>query len=170
MPRLTRIKPRGFTLLELVLVMMILAVVMAMVAPKLSGTANGRRTGDSATQITALAYYARSTAITEGRSYRLNIQPAEGTYWLTAQDGATFADPVNGWGNINRLPDGVGIVDTDFQQRPDGMYVEFKPNGRCEPGYIRLMDDRNQSAEIACESSTELYRILAPGEASTRRK
>src|SRR5438067_9157424 len=60
MRRTARSQPRGFTLFELVLVMLVLAVIMAMVAPKLAGTARGRRTGDAATQITALAYYARS--------------------------------------------------------------------------------------------------------------
>ncbi len=150
--------------------MMVLAVVMAMVAPQLSNTARGRRTGDTATQLVSLAYYARSQAITEGRSYRLNIQPSDGSYWITMQDGPNFVDPANGWGTINRLPDGVRIAACDFPQHQDGVYVEFKPSGRCDPGYIRIIDDNNQAAEIVCESSTELYHILAPGEQTSRRQ
>jgi prepilin-type N-terminal cleavage/methylation domain-containing protein len=163
-------KPRGFTLFELVLVMMVLAVIMAMVAPKLAGTARGRRTSDAATQITSLAFYARSQAVTEGRTYRLNIDPSQGTYWLTMQEGPNFVDPSNGWGIINHLPDGVRYAACDFPQRQDGLYSEFKPSGRIDPGYIRIVDEDNQVAEIACESATEIYRILRPGEPSSRRQ
>lgn len=167
--QLRRPRRRAFTLFELVLVMLILAVVMAMVAPKLGGIAKGRKTGDTATQVVALAYYARSEAITEGRTYRLNVEPRNGTYWLTRQDGGVFQDPGNGWGTVFQLPEGLRI-ESDFQSRQDGMYVEFKPTGRCEPGYVRLSDEDGRSAEIACESPTELYRILAPGEQTSRRQ
>jgi prepilin-type N-terminal cleavage/methylation domain-containing protein len=170
MRRTARSQPRGFTLFELVLVMLVLAVVMAMVAPKLAGTARGRRTGDAATQIAALAYYARSQAVTEGRTYRLNIQPGDGSYWITMQDGPSFVDPANGWGNLNHLPEGVRIAACDFPQHQDGIYAEFRPSGRVDPGYIRIVDDDNQVAEIACESATELYRILGRNEPSSRRQ
>lgn len=158
----------GFTLFELVLVMLVLAVVMAMVAPKLSGVATGRRTGDTATQVVSLAYYARNAAVTEGRTYRLNLNPRDGTYWLTCQAGGVFQDPGNGWGLIFQLPEGLRI-DSDFQQRQDGMYVEFRSTGRTEPGYVRVSDEDGRMVEIVCESPTELYRILAPGEATSRR-
>ena len=169
MTRTTFNPRRAFTLFELVLVMLVLSVVMALVAPKLAGTASGRRTGDSATQIVSLAYYARNMAVTDGRTYRLNLMPNDGAFWITVQDGPNFVDPANGWGSVNHVADGVRIAETDFPQHQDGIYVEFRPSGRVDPGYVRLVDDENRSTEIACESATELYRILAKGEPSARR-
>ncbi len=167
MSRMTR-QPRGFTLLELVLVMLILTVLMAMVAPTLSGAAKGRRTGDAATQLVAIAYYARSMAVTEGRTYRLNLDSTNNVYWLTVQDAGAFVDPVNGWGAPNRLPDGVRMQ-TDAPQQQDGTYLVFRSTGRVDPCYIRLTDEQNNISEIACESATELFRILRPDEPSSRR-
>jgi prepilin-type N-terminal cleavage/methylation domain-containing protein len=70
---------RAFTLVELVLVMVVIAVVAAMVMPSLSGTARGRRLGDTANQIVALARMARTQSVTEGKMYRLNIDPNGGS-------------------------------------------------------------------------------------------
>ena len=59
-------KVRGFTLLELILVMVILSTVLAMAAPSLSGFFGSRQTHDTAAQILALTQLARSQAISEG--------------------------------------------------------------------------------------------------------
>ena len=76
---------RGFTLLELILVMVILSTVLAMAAPSLRGFFASRKTHDTAAQILALTQFARSQAISEGIVYRLNFDTRQRTYWLTAQ-------------------------------------------------------------------------------------
>ena len=75
----------GFTLLELILVMVILSTVLAMAAPSLRGFFGSRKTNDTASQILSLTQFARSQAISEGIIYRLNFDTRERTYWLTAQ-------------------------------------------------------------------------------------
>src|SRR5947207_6133930 len=66
---------RGFTLLELVVVMLILTVMLAMVAPSLSGFGRGRQAEQAAANILALSRWAREQAISDGRVYRLNFSP-----------------------------------------------------------------------------------------------
>src|SRR3972149_3661562 len=67
----------GFTLLELILVMVILSTVLAMAAPSLRGFFASRQIQDAAAQILALTQFARSQAVSEGTTYRLNFDPDE---------------------------------------------------------------------------------------------
>jgi type II secretion system protein H len=151
----------GFTLLELVLVMLVIAVAAAMVAPSLRGSVSGRRLGDAATQLVSLAQYARTQAVTQGRSYRLNVDVSARTYWLTSREYDVFQNLTNDFGRVISVPDGVGI-ECDIQRQDDGTYVEFRPSGRTDPATIRLRDDNNKVLVVACDSATELFHTVTP--------
>jgi type II secretion system protein H len=151
----------GFTLLELVLVMLVIAVAAAMVAPSLRGSVSGRRLGDAATQLVSLAQYARTQAVTQGRSYRLNVDVSARTYWLTSREYDVFQNLTNDFGRVISVPDGVGI-ECDIQRQDDGTYVEFRPSGRTDPATIRLRDDNNNVLVVACDSATELFHAVTP--------
>jgi len=56
----------AFTLVELLLVMTILTVIMAIVAPTLSRSMRGHKIDEEATRFVALTEYARSEAISQG--------------------------------------------------------------------------------------------------------
>src|SRR2546428_10956970 len=81
---------RGFTLLELIVVMLVLSVLFAMVAPSLSGFGAGRAAEQTASQIVTLSRWAREQAITEGRSYRLHLGPPNRIYFGTAPTTAAL--------------------------------------------------------------------------------
>ena len=148
-------KARGFTLVELVLVMLVIAVVVAMVAPSFHGANRGRRAGDTASQIVSLASYARSQAITQGKTYRLNLDPDAGTYELSKRDYDVF-EVMGNWSYST--PDGVRIA-CDLQPQQDGLYIEFRPTGRTDPAIIRVSDDDGMVIEVICESATELFHV-----------
>lgn len=97
----------GFTLIELILVMMLICTVLGMAAPSLRGFFQSHQATDAAGQIVALAQYARTQAASEGRTYRLNFDTQGGQYWLTAQDGASFAVLGREFGRTFALPEGV---------------------------------------------------------------
>jgi prepilin-type N-terminal cleavage/methylation domain-containing protein len=161
-PRRQR-RRRAFTLLELVLVMLVLAVLFGMAAPSMSGFGAGREAQQTASQIVTLARWAREQAISEGRPHRLNFNPTEQTYWVTASYGATFERLGVDFGRDFTVPLGVQLA---FETPQDGglPYLEFLPTGRCRPGHVRVVSRDDQVTELACLSATEPLRVVTPEE------
>jgi prepilin-type N-terminal cleavage/methylation domain-containing protein len=153
-----RRKP-GFTLLELIIVMAIVAITAGLVVPTLRNFGEGRRVSESATQMVAVANFARTQAINESVVYRLNLDTATNTYWLTARRGGEYASPGGSFGRVFTAPDGV-TLDWDAPQYPEGRYVEFYPTGRVTPVVIELTDRGGAVTTVACPSSAESFSII----------
>ncbi|HVX83365.1 MAG TPA: GspH/FimT family pseudopilin [Phycisphaerae bacterium] len=155
---------RGFTLLELVMVMFVIALVAAIAAPNLKGFISGRRAPDLASQIMAMAHYARSQAISEGRTYQLNVDTRVGEVSVTAEDDAGAQQPLQtSIGNALVIPQGPGgmRMECDLPQGDNTQQIaRFYPTGRCDPGTIKLTDDRGVSYSITCESPSDSYHIV----------
>jgi type II secretion system protein H len=152
---------RGFTLIELVLVMVIAAVAMAIVIPTLSHSVQGRRCGDAAAQMCALAGYARTEAISQGIVYRLNLDVPGRQFYLSMQQGGAFVDLGEEFGRHFELPDDL-MIQTDLQAQSDGLYVQFTPDGKCDPATITITDNRRNQVQLACQSATEMFHVVDP--------
>ena len=181
----------GFTLLELILVMMIAAIVLSMAAPSLRMFANARPVANTAAQFVALTDYARSQAISEGRTYRLNLDPDKGLFWLTAQEGGVFQPLEREFGRVFSLPEGTkmdwlappavstGITvpglrlpgQTDIQDASGTTtartFIAFYPDGHTETSELRLTDRRGNTLSIVCLSPTERFRVITAKEDNT---
>ena len=83
---------RAFTLIELILVMVLLAVVIAVVAPSLSNFFRGRELDSEARRFVSLARYGQNQAVSVGSPMILWMDQTEGTYGLREQDGNTARD------------------------------------------------------------------------------
>lgn len=154
----------GFTLLELVLVMVILCTVLAMAAPSLRGFFASCETSDAAAQLVALTQLARSQAIAEGRVYRLNLDVQRRTYWLTVQEQGAFRELYSEFGRVFSLPKDTLIELENIPKYGSDHYVEFSPQGRTQAGTIRLTNRRGDVFEITCFSPTELFSVVIPEE------
>ena len=158
----------GFTLLELILVMVIISTILAMAAPSLRGFFSSRKIHDAASNILSLIRYARSQAITEGSNYKLNFDSDNGYYWLTVNQGGVDNYLNNEFGRRFLLPDdtSVKLVKED---NPNGneKYVVFYPQGLAEGGTITLTDRRGDVIEILSPSPAETYHIVIPEETGT---
>ena len=75
----------GFTLIELILVMLILAIGAALVAPRMGSFFRGRVLGSEAKRLLALVHQGQSRAIAEGVPVLLWINAQNSTYGLTVQ-------------------------------------------------------------------------------------
>ena len=80
-------RSRGFTLIEMILVMALLVVVLSYAAPSLSHFFRGRNLDSEARRFLALTRYGQSRAVAEGIPMWLWVNPNLGRYGLKAQTG-----------------------------------------------------------------------------------
>lgn len=80
----------GFSLIELVVVMVLLTILIALVAPRLTGFFHGRRLDSEARRLWALTRYAREEAITAAVPIRLWLEPGAHRYGTAAVAGYGF--------------------------------------------------------------------------------
>ena len=153
--------------MELVMVMVVICTVLAMAAPSLRGFFSSRRTTDAAADIVALTQLARSLAASEGRVYRLNLDPQEKTYWLTVQEQGTFEKISTEFGRVFKLPDGTSLTWQEPVMGETPGYVQFYPNGITDPVAIRLEGPQGETVDIVCPSATESFEAVSGSEGST---
>ena len=176
----------GFTLLELLLVMIIVAVAMGIAAPGLGLFTASRHIFNTSARFVALADYARTQSVSEGRTYRLNIDREKGAYWLTAEDEGGFGRLATDMGKDFLLPEGVRIESVEFTSEveevsvpglripgrqyeeitgEDGQeYVSFSPEGYAMPALLRLSDKRGNVLEIVCRYPSDRFHVEEPGD------
>lgn len=150
----------GFTLLELILVMVILSTVLAMAGPSLRGFFASRKTHDTAAQILAFTQYARSQAISEGIVYRLNFDVAERTYWLSARQSGAFQKLKTEFGQVFTLPKDIDMELQDLDEEETDVFLEFTPQGTVTAGTVRLIDRSGRALEVMCPTMTESFAIV----------
>jgi type II secretion system protein H len=161
-------RPAGFSLLELILVMMIMCMALAAAAPSLRGFFASRQTWDAAGQIVALAHYARSQAAAEGRTYRLNVDRHRGAYWLTAQTPTGYESPAREFGRVFKAPAGATIswesAGPDAAMRD---WIAFYPDGRSEAVRLRLTGQQGEAVDVVCRSPAEPFEAVRAGQEQT---
>ena len=151
----------GFTLLELVLVMVIICTLLGAASPSLRGFFVSRKTDDTAARIAATTRLARSRAISEGRVYRLNFDLRERTFFLTVLDEGGFRQIESSLGVPFRLPEEVQVsIAGAYGSRA---YLDFFPDGRTETATIRVTDVKGGVAEVICAAPTEAFVVRQPG-------
>jgi prepilin-type N-terminal cleavage/methylation domain-containing protein len=163
----------GFTLLELVLVLVLVGVVMAIAAPSLREFISGRKSADAAAQVLALSRYAGTQAAATGLPYRFNLDCAIQKYWLSVRKGAEFKPLGNDFGRQFSLPDGTTAcwlpqqaaqaaqaVQASAQPTAPHDYIDFYPDGRIEAPTLKLSDALGQVFELGCRSETEPLALL----------
>ncbi|MFC1494450.1 GspH/FimT family pseudopilin [Thermodesulfobacteriota bacterium] len=150
----------GFTLLELILVMVIISTLLAIASPSLQGFFTSRRTNDAASNILSLMKLARTQAITEGRIYRLNLDTDKRSYWLTAVEEGIFNELKTEFGRTFILPVDTSVeLEKETKDDLTEKYIEFYPEGWAQSGLIRLTDRRGDVIEIMSSSPLERYRV-----------
>jgi len=84
----TQDRRRGFTLLEVIIVLALLAVVAAMGAPRLSAALRRRTTQMAADQFATAHSLARATAVRYGRVAQLHIDAPSKRFWVDVDTSA----------------------------------------------------------------------------------
>src|SRR5215207_11446998 len=124
---------RGFTLIELVMVLVVIAAALAVAAPSLGGWRRGQRLTTAGDELLAVARHGRALAIAKAQVYRLYVDPAAGRYSLMAQEGQDFVNLGTGMGRMFELPEGCTIAMSNSGAQMPLEFVEFYPTGRMQP-------------------------------------
>jgi type IV fimbrial biogenesis protein FimT len=84
----TQNRQRGFTLLEVIIVLALLAIIAAMGAPKLSAALRRRTTQTAVDQFATAHSLARITALRYGRVAQLHIDASATRFWVDVDTSA----------------------------------------------------------------------------------
>ncbi len=149
----------GFSLMELIVVLVLLAIISAAVVPVYSGSVESVHAGNTQRDIVALLKYAQERAISDAVEYRFYLKSDARRYWIMRQtvdeDGQiVFERPPEKSGRDRVLPDFVAIAGTR-KMREDrewqAHYIGFYPNGSCDTTRIKLEIENGPSLRIEIE-------------------
>lgn len=112
----------GFTLVEILLVIVLLGVLAGMILSNLSGTASAENLRESAVRMEALVSMCRAQAMNESRTYRMQIRQ-DGSVQVRAQRDAIlapheFVEVTEQWARLDFTLDTVWV--DRVQRMPDG--------------------------------------------------
>jgi len=149
--------------------MLILSTVLALSGPSLRGFFASRKTQDAAAQILALTQWARSQAVSNGDTVRLNFDDREGSYWLTVQQGGSYERLKTEIGRTFFLPQGTELKWEGIEEDGDEAYIAFDPQSTVTAGTVQLIDRRGFVVQLVCHTPTETYAIEVLSEDESRR-
>lgn len=134
-----RIRRHGFTLLELILVMTLLAILTAMVSPVFRGTLSNMRSENALRDFVATLEYAQTRAITESNEFRLYLTPQQNSYHLeraiTHEGHPPSYEPIQAAiPTGDTFPNSVHLASakTRLDKKAKQYFITFYPNGLCD--------------------------------------
>jgi type II secretion system protein H len=162
---------RGFTLIEFILVMALLATLMALAAPSLARSMRQRTLDQEAIRFLALTEHARNEAVSRGVPMVIWIEPATGRFGLESKPGHLFLEPRKLEYSLG--PDirfelegraGVGRNAATIEFGADGWLVWDSLD------WVRLVDQRDSGLLVARGTNGWGYEILKEHEQASYRR
>ncbi|GAB4234025.1 MAG: hypothetical protein Kow00109_06950 [Acidobacteriota bacterium] len=141
---------RGFSVIELVIVLALAAMVASFAVPSLQRSLALTRLQTSAVELAAELNFARTIALTRGAVFQLSVDTGNGTYQVV--DPADLDHPPR---TAKRLEQGIR-----FAAVP-GEPIEFRPRGFARGGTLRLTDGFGNFVEVVV-LSTGLVEVRQP--------
>jgi general secretion pathway protein H len=170
----------GFTLLELIVVLFILTLVTALVAPAFSRSFGQAQLKAATRDLAALCRFARTQAITYQGVVEVVLDRQTNQYWLRGPEWiisrlgridqvATVEDPGQPWqvqirqARVRPLPAGVSlnsvVLDTGPLREDERGTIAFFPQGSSTGGEVVLSDEKGRGYRIVVDASMGLVRI-----------
>lgn len=149
---------KGFTLIELAVVVVILGVMIALIVPRLGeiGEANLKR---SARHLTGMIRFLHEESQAKKTIYRLRFDIQDGRYWaeaLTLTSGKTreFKRTTSVIGGEGSLSGQTTFRDVVVSSHPEEPYILFRPDGWVEHAIIHLRDGSDRDFSLLVKPLT----------------
>ena len=158
----------GFTLLELLIVMVIIVIAAFAVRPTFGKAIEGNQERAALRQLVGFFQLARTQSVAQGRLVRLTFEPTEATFSAEIQAepdrDPTVFDPMRLLGRSGvQLPDhlslarlAIGGQELSALDRAD---VYFYPDGRTDGVSMLLADDYGREILVEVSSATGRVRF-----------
>lgn len=153
----------GFTLIELILVLVLIAIITTAATPALRGFTQRGSLDDAAAALLTLTQQAQTRAAHESIPYRVVFDLDGHTAWLEKVGDGGY-EPVNETGTEpvtwNAALTIVSDIEPDIYQQ---LIINFDPTGLVTPGSFVLERDHYLLA-LTCDAATGRYRLVTPTE------
>jgi prepilin-type N-terminal cleavage/methylation domain-containing protein len=154
---------RGFTLLELILVMLIIGLMLTVVVPSMGGLLKSQRLDQCARTVAGMLKEARVRAAADAMAYRLVIDTEDNTCWLEALTPTGFARPAWSVGKILELGDDLTLDLEGGSEDGTLLTVRVEPDGMAELAQVTITRTRDgEQRAVYCPTPTEAFVIGRP--------
>lgn len=167
-------RERGFTLFELLVVMLIVGLATAVVAPRWVAALPGVQLSTAARKTAAVLRYAGNRAAAEQQIFKATVSLWErrvSLYRITLPTAGRETDPQADTDTLvsaYALPEDVTVasaVNGAGDPEPDRLNVFFYPDGANSGGQITLANDRDRRLVIHVDFITGAVRVSEPSDA-----
>jgi general secretion pathway protein H len=150
-------RKRGFSLIELTIVLLIIGLSVSLVIPSLSHVLKGVELTGVAKRVSAILRYGRSKAINSGQVYQILFDSDLGQVEVQLMGSTEGKEEGKSQQKVYRLPNGVRIkeVKVDSFQYPSELPgIEFYPNGGSNGGSVLISNQEDKGYKIYVDCLT----------------
>lgn len=163
---------RGFTLYEVIIVLVVLLVVSGIVVPSFSGLLPSVRVRKAGEEILSTIAKARDDSVLTSRRFRIVFTKEPAAYRLEYEpdpmnEPATFRALAGDWGVESALPDGVTFASLEgagSDPETSEEVLEFSPDGTAAAMTIVLAHENGDQVTIEIDPADGRARVVEPEE------
>jgi len=158
----------GFTLMELIVVVMFLGLIMGSIVPIYRDSVRGMRIDRGISDLVAVLRYAQERAVTDGREFRVYLDGEDHRYWMVGfaglddQGEPVYEEDIGARGGRGVLPDHMRFGRLDAQREPTAdriFFITFHPAGTSDVASLEIQQTEHRARPFRIEVLGRMGRV-----------